>query len=62
MLVIDDAKLPPPSPAKAATTQKVVSEAPGCVTSHHVPRVGTSRAIPLKTAQLRPPNLAVATV
>ena len=29
MLVIDDAKLPPPNPASAATTMNVVYDVPG---------------------------------
>ena len=32
MLVIEEAKLPPPTPVSAATTMNVVYEAPGCIT------------------------------
>src|SRR3954469_16227017 len=61
MLVIEEAKLPPPTPAMAATSTNVPSEVPGCITSAHSD-VGTSRSSALATVQLRPPNRATASV
>ena len=62
MFVIDEAKLPPPRPARPATSRKVVSEWPGLTMSHQVSTVGTRSATPLTMAQLRPPKNAVAIV
>ena len=61
MLVIDEAKLPPPTPASAATSSRVLRETPGSSTSR-VATVGTSRSSALKTVQLRPPKVATAKV
>ena len=61
MLVIDDAKLPPPSPAKHATTMKVVYDVPGCMTIA-ARIVGMSSSAALTIVQLRPPNFATANV
>ena len=36
MLVIDDAKLPPPNPANAATIMNVVYDVPGCAMKYSV--------------------------
>jgi hypothetical protein len=61
MLVIEDAKLPPPRPAKHATTTKVVYDVPGCMTIA-ARIVGTSSSAGLTIVQLRPPNIATANV
>ena len=62
MLVIDDAKFPPPKPANAATTMNVVYDVSGRFITHSVNSVGISRSSALTTVQFRPPNLAGATV
>ena len=62
MLVIDDAKLPPPKPASAAHTRYGHSGRPGWASSHIVPRVGISSTNAENTVQLRPPKVAVASV
>ena len=61
MLVIDEAKLPPPSPAKHATTMKVVYDVPGCMTNA-ARIVGMSSSAALTIVQFRPPNFATAKV
>src|SRR4051794_8773877 len=61
MLVIDDAKLPPPSPVIAASTSSVSNEADG-VSQIALAAVGMSSARALTTVQLRPPNRATASV
>src|SRR5918999_3801661 len=61
MLAIEEAKLPPPTPATAARMMSVVYETPGSrkiATSTH----GTSSMDALKMVQLRPPNIATAKV
>jgi hypothetical protein len=62
MLVIDEAKLPPPRPASAATTMNVVYEMPGCFITYRVSAVGMSSSSALTMVQLRPPKRAGATV
>src|SRR4051794_8654206 len=61
MLAIDEAKLPPPTPASAATTSNVLSETPGFSTTAAA-IVGTSNSRALNTVQFRPPNRATAKV
>ena len=58
MLVIDDAKLPPPRPATAATIRKVVYDVPGCNMKYMVSAHGIANMPALKIVQLRPPNFA----
>ena len=62
MLVIDEAKLPPPNPASAAHTRYGHSGRPGIGQQHMVPTVGISSTNAENTVQLRPPNVAVASV
>lgn len=59
MFVIDDAKLPPPTPPIAATSRSVPSDVPGCMTTAANP-AGTSSSAALMIVQFRPPNLATA--
>src|SRR3979411_1153259 len=59
MLVIDEAKFPPPKPPSAATMRKVPSEVPGCITIAAA-TVGMSSSMALMMVQFRPPNLATA--
>ena len=61
MFVIDEAKLPPPTPAKTATTMNVVYEVPGCMTNA-ARIVGTSSSAALMIVQFRPPKTATAIV
>ena len=61
MFVIDDAKLPPPTPAIAAITMKVVYDVPGCMKiASRI--VGTRSSAALTIVQFRPPNTATANV
>ncbi len=61
MFVIDDAKLPPPTPPRAATSRNVPSDVPGCSTIA-ARTVGISSSAADTTVQLRPPNFATAKV
>jgi hypothetical protein len=61
MFAIEDAKLPPPTPATAAMTSMVVKDTPG-FSRTAMSRVGTRRSAALNTVQLRPPNFATANV
>ena len=61
MLVIDEAKFPPPTPASAATSRNVVYDVPGSMTTAAA-ATGTSSIAALITVQLRPPNRATAKV
>src|SRR4051794_38095925 len=61
MFAIEEAKLPPPTPATAATRSNVPSETPGSSTIA-ASVTGTRRRTALKTVQLRPPNFATANV
>src|SRR4051812_9612221 len=61
MLAIDEAKLPPPTPASAATRSSVAKDTPGrSTTKAVVAGIRSTRA--LKIVQLRPPNFATANV
>ena len=62
MFVIDEAKLPPPSPVSAAHTRYGHSGSPGLASNTMVPTVGISSTSAENMVQLRPPNLAVANV
>ena len=42
MFVIDDAKLPPPTPASGGHEQERLNEVPGFIMSHSVSTVGIS--------------------
>src|SRR3954454_9895689 len=59
MLVIEEAKLPPPKPARAAMTSRVEYETPGLIRNDAV-TVGMSSRVAAKTVQLRPPKRATA--
>ena len=61
MLVIEEAKLPPPTPANMATISSVLNETPGS-RKIAIRVVGMSSSSALITVQLRPPNLATAKV
>lgn len=61
MFAIDEAKLPPPTPASAVTISSVVSETPGRSTSS-ASTEGISSSVAETTVQFRPPNLATAKV
>ena len=61
MFVIDDAKLPPPTPARHATSMNVVYDVPGCMTIAAA-IVGTSSRAALTIVQFRPPKRATAKV
>src|SRR5882724_2705938 len=61
MFAIDDEKLPPPTPAVAATTSSIENDTPGWRTvaaNTH----GSNSKRALTIVQLRPPNLATANV
>src|SRR3954467_12417971 len=59
MLVIEEAKLPPPTPATAASTSSVEYDTPGLI-RNAARTAGTSSSEALKTVQLRPPKRATA--
>src|SRR5690242_13790609 len=61
MLAIEEAKLPPPTPATAARIRRVVKETPG-LTRTAADTAGISSSAALTIVQLRPPNLATAKV
>src|SRR6266568_2080606 len=61
MFAIEEAKLPPPTPATAARIIKVVYETPGAI-SRAAGMVGSSSRAALMMVQFRPPNLATAKV
>src|ERR1044072_797097 len=61
MLVMEDAKFPPPTPVSAATTMNVVYEVPGSITTAAATD-GTSSMAALMIVQLRPPKRATAKV
>nr|WP_308209948.1 hypothetical protein [Actinomadura madurae] len=61
MLAIEDAKLPPPTPATAARSSRVVNETPGSM-RNAARTAGTSSSAALKIVQLRPPKRATAKV
>jgi hypothetical protein len=63
MFAIDEAKLPPPSPASAATTSSVANPVVcGRVTTTARAVAGSSRSRAEITVQLRPPNRGTANV
>jgi hypothetical protein len=62
MLVIEEAKLPPPRPAVAATRTKNQYGVPGSLTANASRPVGTTSNRALATVQFRPPNLGTANV
>ncbi|MCE3274458.1 MAG: hypothetical protein K0R13_313, partial [Propionibacteriaceae bacterium] len=61
MLVIEEAKLPPPTPAKSDTINSVLNETPGSSTMA-IMIDGTSSSSAASIVQLRPPNLPTAKV
>src|SRR3954447_26999974 len=61
MFAIDDEKLPPPTPATAATINNVLNATPGR-NSNPASTHGTSRIAALNTVQLRPPKRVTARV
>src|SRR5437016_165184 len=61
MLVIEEAKLPPPTPVIAARIISVVYETPGC-TRIAAGTVGSSSSDALMMVQFRPPKTATARV
>src|SRR2546423_15568396 len=61
MLVIEEAKLPPPTPVIAAKIISVVYETPGLISSA-AGIVGRSSSEALMIVQLRPPKVATASV
>src|SRR3954451_4524791 len=61
MFAIDDAKLPPPTPATAASRISVEYETPGSIRKA-ADTAGTSSSDALMMVQLRPPNRATANV
>src|SRR2546423_13231801 len=61
MLVIEEAKLPPPTPVIAAKIISVVYETPGLISSA-AGIVGRSSSAALMIVQLRPPKVATASV
>jgi len=61
MLVIDEAKLPPPTPAKSDTTNNVLKETPGFSTMA-IKVQGTRSSSAATIVQLRPPNFPTAKV
>src|SRR4051812_5257340 len=61
MFAMDDEKLPPPTPAIAATISSDENDTPGCSTKIAA-IVGMRSSAALTTVQFRPPNLATANV
>lgn len=61
MLVIDEAKLPPPTPVSSAHTMNVVYEVPGSITANAA-TVGIRSRLAAKIVQFRPPKRATAKV
>ena len=62
MFVIDEAKLPPPKPANAATKSITPNDVSGLLTAHARPVHGITRSSAETTVQLRPPNRGTANV
>ena len=62
MFVIDDAKFPPPKPARAATSSRIPKGVSGRPTTHARPRAGRSKSSAESTVQLRPPKSGTAKV
>ena len=61
MLVIDEAKLPPPTPASSETANRVPNDTPGSSTIA-IAMVGTSSSSAATMVQFRPPNTPTAKV
>ena len=61
MLAIEEAKLPPPTPAIEATSSSVPYDTPGVRTTA-IATVGASSSAALTQVQVRPPNRATASV
>lgn len=61
MLVMLEAKLPPPTPASRPTTRNVSNEVPGSITTNAA-TVGTSSSVADTIVQFRPPKSATAKV
>ncbi len=61
MLVMEEAKLPPPTPASMAHTRKVPKDVPGSITMNAA-IVGTSSMLAETMVQFRPPKRATAKV
>ena len=62
MLAIDEAKLPPPKPARAVTSSSVVKEVWGFCTAQSIAVTGTSSSNAEMTVQFRPPKMGTARV
>jgi hypothetical protein len=62
MLVIEEAKLPPPTPASAAQASRTPKDVPGRVTTTARAAAGTSSSSAEAMVQFRPPNLGTAKV
>ena len=61
MLVIEEAKLPPPTPANRDTSSSVLKETPGSsTTAIMIEGISSSRALTI--VQFRPPNMPTAKV
>lgn len=61
MLVMEEAKFPPPTPASIAQTRKVPNDVPGSITTNAA-MVGTSSMLAAMIVQFRPPKRATAKV
>ncbi len=62
MLAIDEAKLPPPKPAVAATASSTANGMSGWPTTQASNRQGISKSAAEMVVQLRPPNTGTAKV
>ena len=62
MLVIEEAKLPPPKPARAAQASSTPKDVSGCVTTQASAAAGSSRSSAEMMVQLRPPKTGTAKV
>ena len=62
MLVIDEAKLPPPKPASAAHSRSTPNGVSGRVTTHASAERAAARSSEEMTVQLRPPKAGTANV
>ena len=61
MFAMDEAKLPPPTPVRQASTMSVAYDTPGSI-STAMGTAGTSSSSALTMVQFRPPNRATASV
>lgn len=61
MLVMEEAKLPPPIPASRPTTRKVLNEVPGFITANAA-MLGMRSRLAEMIVQFRPPKIATAKV